>query len=61
MIGLGSPNFDKQEKIGDVDKDDKIAQLEARLEKLEKLIGFIKWGLIIIGFLYLTNNKKNEN
>lgn len=61
MVGLGSPQFDKKQSIGDVDKDERIAQLEARLEKLEKLIGWIKWGLIILGFLYLTNNKNNEN
>jgi hypothetical protein len=60
MIGLGSPQFDKQ-NVSDVTKDERIAQLEARLEKLEKLVGWIKWGLIIMGFLYLTNNKKNEN
>ena len=60
MIGLGSPQFDKQ-NVSDVTKDERIAQLEARLEKLEKLVGWIKWGLIIISFLYLTNNKKNEN
>lgn len=61
MVGLGSPQFDKKETISDVVKDEKIAQLEARLEKLEKLIGWMKWGLIILGFLYLTNNKNNEN
>lgn len=61
MIGLGSPNFDKQDTVGDVDKDDRIAQLEARLEKLEKMFTWVKWGLIILGFLYLTNNNKNEN
>ena len=60
MIGLGSPQFDKQ-NVSDVTKDERIAQLEARLEKIEKLVGWIKWGLIIMGFLYLTNNKKNEN
>jgi hypothetical protein len=60
MVGLGSPQFDKQ-NVSDVVKDEKIAQLEARLEKLEKTLTWIKWGLIILAFLYLTNNKKNEN
>ena len=60
MVGLGSPQFDKQ-NVSDVVKDEKIAQLEARLEKLEKTLNWIKWGLIILAFLYLTNNKKNEN
>ena len=29
--------------------------------KPEMMSLVLKWGLIILAFLYLTNNKKNEN
>jgi len=57
MSGLGSPKYDK--KIGSV-SDDKLAELELRIAKIEKMMGWFKWALLLIGFLYLTNNKNNN-
>jgi hypothetical protein len=60
---LGNPNIGKKKKIGQVDKqlEDRISALEARLEKVEKLLGWVKWGLILLGLYALTNNNKNED
>lgn len=60
MIGLGNPDNDSNKKV-DKQLEDRIATLEARIEKVEKLLGWVKWGLILLGLYALTNNSKNEN
>lgn len=61
MIGLGNPDNDNSNKKVDKQLEDRIAALEARIEKVEKLLGWVKWGLILLGLYALTNNSKNEN
>lgn len=62
MSGLGDPQFGST-GTKEVDKqlEDRISALEARVEKIEKMLGWIKWGLILLGLYTLTNNSKNEN
>lgn len=61
MIGLGNPDNDSNKKVDKQQLEDRIATLEARIEKVEKLLGWVKWGLILLGLYALTNNSKNEN
>lgn len=62
MAGLGDPQFGSTEtKQVDKQLEDRISALEARVEKIEKMLGWIKWGLILLGLYTLTNNSKNEN
>ena len=61
MSGLGNPNMGNTETKVDKQLEDRIAALEARVDKIEKLLGWVKWGLILLGLYTLTNNIKNEN
>jgi hypothetical protein len=61
MVGLGDPNLGSKETKVDKQLEDRISALEARIEKIEKMLGWIKWGLILLGLYTLTNNSKNEN
>lgn len=60
MIGLGDPNLNRPSNENQTDFD-KLKQLENRIEKLEKTLGWLKWVVIFIGILMLTNKNKNEN
>lgn len=57
MIGLGEPT--PQKNIGS--DFDKVQELEERIAKLEKTLGWLKWVVAFIGLFLLTNNKNNEN
>jgi hypothetical protein len=59
---LGNPEIGRKKKIGQVDKqlEDRISALEARIEKIEKMLGWIKYGLIFLGIYTLINNTKNN-
>lgn len=61
MSGLGDPKFNNTETKVDKQLEERIASLEARIEKIEKLIPWLKWGLILLGLYTLTNNTKDEN
>jgi hypothetical protein len=61
MSGLGNPNMGNTETQVDKQLQDRIAALEARIDKIEKLLGWVKWGLILLGLYTLTNNTKDEN
>jgi hypothetical protein len=60
MIGLGDPNLNRPNNITQ-SENDKLLELENRIAKIEKTLGWMKWALAFIGLFILTNNKKNEN
>ena len=60
MIGLGDPNLNRQEGITQ-NNFDKLQELENRIIKLEKTLGWLKWVVIFMGILMLTSKSKNEN
>ena len=60
MIGLGDPNLNRPTNVTQSDVD-KLLELENRIAKLEKTLGWLKWVVIIMGILMLTNKNKNEN
>lgn len=62
MSGLGNPNFNKVETNNEgLQGIDKLTELEQRIAKLEKTLGWLKWVIAFIGIFMLTNNNKNEN
>jgi len=60
MIGLGDPNLNRPTNVTQSDVD-KLQELENRIIKLEKTLGWLKGVVIFMGILMLTNKNKNEN
>lgn len=60
MFGLGDPSFNTASNVTQSDND-KLLELENRIAKIEKTLGWMKWAFAFIGLFILTNNKKNEN
>lgn len=60
MFGLGSPQYNQNTNTSESEVD-KLSQLEARIAKLEKTLGWIKWVIAFIGIFILTNNNNNKN